>query len=474
MLATLVMCETAGMTRRSGDHEELTDDLIADLVDVVGRSHVITDVDVTRSYSTDWTGRYVGRASAVVRPGCTDEVARVMGLCSREGIRVVPQGGNTGLVGGGVPLGGEMVLNLTRLGRLDSVDVVDAQVTVGAGVPVAVLQRHVGEVGFLYPIDLGSRESATVGGTLATNAGGKYVIRWGDTRRQVVGIEAVLADGTVIEHLGGLIKDNTGYDLAGLLCGSEGTLGVITAARLRLVPKADHKVVALIAFDDVAGAVGASIHLRRRIPDLDALELILGEGLDLVCASEGLAAPFVNRWPVYVLVEISGNHDMTEALALAVAELDSVRDAAVADDERGCAALWCFRELLTVAINRIGPPHKLDVTIPTQHLAAFPALVTECVNEIAPDAHVWLFGHIGDGNIHVNVTGVDPGDTRIDGAVFELVASLQGSISAEHGIGTAKKPWLHLSRSTQEIETFRRIKSALDPGMILNPNTLLP
>lgn len=457
-----------------GDPFRVPESLLAEFETIVGRSNVITDPDLIGAFSTDWSGRFVGATPVVVRPGSSAEVAEVLNVCATEGIRVVPQGGNTGLVGGGVPLRGELVLNLLRLTRIDAVDVAEAKVTVGAGVRLAVLQRHAADAGMAYPVDLGSRESATLGGTIATNAGGMHVIRWGGTRAQVAGIEAVLADGTIIEHLGGLTKDNTGYDLAGLLCGSEGTLAVITTARMRLVPDPGSRAVALLALDDVAGAVDASLRLRRKVPEVTAIELILGEGVELVCESESVAPPFNKRWPVHLLVEVATERDAVGVLTAGVVDVDGIKDAALAEDVHGRQALWSYRELMTLAINRIGPPHKLDVSIPLDKIAAFVGLVPEVVAEVAPGASTWLFGHLGDGNIHVNVTGVDPADVAIDDAVFGLVASMGGSISAEHGIGTAKKRWLHLNRSKAEIGTFRRIKSALDPGMILNPNALLP
>lgn len=462
------------MIGNKGSARLVTDRMISDLADIVGSDQVITDVDVVKPYESDWTGRFIGSTPLVVRPGTAAEVSEVLTVCSRLGIPVVPQGGNTGLVGGGVPLAGEVVLHLARLKQLDPVDSDAAQVTAGAGVTIGELQRHVAASGLIYPIDLGSRDSATVGGTIATNAGGIHVIRWGDTRRQVVGIEAVLSDGTRIEHLGGLIKDNTGYNLASLLCGSEGTLAVVTAARLRLVPKPTQRASALIALESVVAAVKLAGHLRSTTSEIDAIELILGESLELVCSLEGLPQPFRCNWPVYLLIEVSGKGDLVTELASSLADFEYLRDAAIVDDERGRSSLWSYRERISMAINRVGTPHKLDITVPVMHIAEFTEMVKLRVHEVFPEAHVWLFGHVGDGNIHVNITGVDPKDEKVDELVFEYVASLGGSISAEHGIGTAKKQWLHLCRSSREIEVFARLKEALDPAGILNPQVLLP
>jgi FAD/FMN-containing dehydrogenase len=445
-----------------------------DLRDIVGGRHVLTDAETVASYATDWTGRFVGHAPLVVRPGSTEEVAAVLARCDDARVAIVPQGGNTGLVGGGVPLAGEVVLSLRRLDRLDPVDEAASQVTVGAGVTLAALQEHARASGLAYAVDLAARDTATVGGTVATNAGGLHVLRYGGTRRQVAGIEAVRADGAVLRHLSGLEKDNTGYDLAGLLCGSEGTLAVVTAVRLRLVSRHAERVTALLAFGSVHDAVVATAVLRRRLTSLDAVELFVEAGLDLVRHRLGLAAPFAEAHAAYLLVEAAGHRDPTDELADAVNALDGVRDVAVAGDAVRRAELWRYREGHTEAINGLGPPHKLDVTLPAARLGDFARAVCREVDRLAPDARCWLFGHAADGNVHVNVTGLAPDDERVDETVFRLVADLGGSISAEHGIGTAKRRWLGLVRSPEEIATFRAIKAAFDPHGILNPNALLP
>jgi FAD/FMN-containing dehydrogenase len=371
-------------------------------------------------------------------------------------------------------LHGEVVLDLRRLDALGPVDARSGQTTAQAGVTIARLHAHAHEAGWEYGVDLGARESATVGGTIATNAGGTHVLRYGATRRQVVGVEAVFSDGRIMSRLDGLEKDNTGYDLAGLLCGSEGTLAVIVAARLRLVPRPSHIVVALLAFDGVEAALDAVGSLRRAVDSLRAVELFFQDGLDLVCDRLGLLRPFAARHVAFVLVEAAAGTDPTAELADAIEDLTGVADVAVAGDDRAARDLWRYREAHTEAINLLGPPHKLDVTLPAVQLPAFVSEVRGHVAAVAPEAVVWLFGHAADGNIHVNVTGVDPDDDRVTDAVLRLVARLHGSISAEHGIGTAKRQWLTLVRSSTEIDAFRAIKRALDPDGVLNPHVLLP
>jgi FAD/FMN-containing dehydrogenase len=444
----------------------------------VGADQVLTDPDLTAGYVQDWTGRFQGATSAVVRPADVGEVAAVLAICNEARVAVVPQGGNTGLVGGSVPLRGEVVVSLRRLDAMGSVDHAAAQVTAGAGVTLGRLHAHARAAGWEYGVDLAARDSATVGGTIATNAGGVHVMRHGPTRRQVLGVQAVLADGSVVERLDGLEKDNTGYDLGGLVCGSEGTLAVVTAARLRLVTRPDHVVVALLAFDDVEDALDAVGTLRKRVDALRAVELFEREGLELVCEQLGLAPPFAHSFGAYVLAEAAGRSDPTEAVAGVVEQLAQLRDVAVAADAHRAEALWRYREAHSEAINRLGPPHKLDVTLPMHELATFFARVRPTIAAMAPQARVWLFGHAADGNVHVNVTGVepdcDPDEDRVSDAVLRLVAELRGSISAEHGIGTAKRRWLHLTRSPAELGAYRAIKTALDPNGILNPHVLLP
>src|SRR3954463_2610423 len=285
---------------------------------IVGAAHVLDEPEVCASYSGDCTGRFGGAAALVVRPGSTREVAEVMAACHAAGMPVVPQGGNTGLVGAGVPRGGEIVLSLARLDALDPVDPVAAQVTAGAGVTLERLQHGAAAAGFAFGVDHGARSGATVGGMVATNAGGAQVLRHGTMRAQVMGVEAVLADGRVIRRLAGLLKDNAGYDLAQLVIGSEGTLAVVTAARLRLVPAPAHVVTALLGVGSTDDAVDVMRVLRDSVPSLNAVEFFHADGLELVCAHRRLAAPFADRHPVYVVAECAASTDPVHELAEAL------------------------------------------------------------------------------------------------------------------------------------------------------------
>ncbi|MFN3216558.1 MAG: FAD-binding oxidoreductase [Acidimicrobiales bacterium] len=443
------------------------------LVGLVDPGGVVTDADRLAGVVTDWTGRWSGWTPAMVSPTTAAQTAAVVSWCRDNGVAVVPQGGNTGLVGGSVPLDGEIVVSTRRMTDI-AVDADSGTIVAGAGATLAAVQAAAHAAGWEYPVDLGARDSATIGGTVATNAGGLHVIRHGDTRHQLLGIEAITGNGEIVGDLRGLVKDNTGYHLPSLFAGSEGTLGIITRICARLVAPVADTAVALVGVESVDDLVETIGDLRRRLTDLSAVEVMFEPGLTLVCDHLGLGRPFARRCSAYVLVECAGAVGAVDRLAAVLGDHVLVDDAvAVADDTAGRASLWRYREAHTEAINAVGVPHKLDVTIPQRHLARFVTAVDPAVHAVAPGAAVWLFGHGADGNIHVNVTGVAPDDQAVDGAVLSLVASLDGSISAEHGIGRAKTPWLHLNRNPAELALFARIRTTFDPVGILNPAVLV-
>lgn len=446
--------------------------LFDDLRSVVGDGHVLTDPDLKAPYETDWTRRFTGTARCVVRPSSTAQVADVVRACAAAGAPIVVQGGNTGLVNGGVPAGGEVLLSLARLVELEPVDVLDSQVTVGAGVTLEKLQAHARAAGLDFGVDLAARSAATVGGLVATNAGGIRVLRYGSMRHQVTGLEAVLADGTVVSRLSGLAKDNTGYDLAQLLAGSEGTLGIVTRVRLRLVPPLPSRAVALVGLASTPDAL-AVLARARRLPSLAAAEVCYDAGVVLVRSYASLPAPFAEPFPVFLVLECAAGTDPTDDLLDLLGECEEIGDATVASDAVGRSRLWAYREAHTEAISAAGIPVKLDVSVP---LGSFAWLVEELprvVEKAAPGARTILFGHLNEGNVHVNVLDAGERATAVTEAVLTLVHSCEGSISSEHGVGRAKARWLRLSRSAEEIAAMRRIKAALDPGGLLNPGVLL-
>src|SRR5262245_24839444 len=460
--------------------------LVADLLAITGPAHVLAEPDVVAGYATDWTRRYAGAAACVVSPDSTAQVAEVIKACAGHGVRVIPQGGNTGLVGGSIPPARSdgvdcVILSTRRLTRLDPVDASSHQVTAGAGVTIARLAAHAAAAGLRYGVDLASRDSATVGGTIATNAGGIHTIRYGPTRSQVAGVIAVLADGSVVGGLSGLMAGSTGYDLAQLLTGSEGTLGVITTARLVLRPAETAAAVLLAGTTGISAAADLLAQIRAVIPDLLAAEYVDAAGLALVRDAAALAAPTAEQHGGYLLAEIAGSADGADADAY-LQRLDAVplpADTVVAEDANGMAALWAYRERLTEAIATTGIPHKVDVAVPIPELGAFCSELRDVVRDAtggqgSAEPRVIVFGHLAVGNLHVNVLGRDPADLDVDEAVARLAAAHGGSAAAEHGVGRAKTGWLAFSRSAAEIDAMRSIKAALDPAGLLNPGVLLP
>jgi FAD/FMN-containing dehydrogenase len=438
------------------------------LQEVVGAGHVLTD-DLA-GYGTDWTGRFIGSPSVVVRPANTSEVSHILQLCLRFNIAVVPQGGNTGLVGGTLASEGHVIVSTLRLNSLGPVDAASQQISVGAGVTVEQVHEAAKNHGLRYAVDFGARGSATIGGTIATNAGGINVLRFGSTRHQVVGIEAVLPNGDVIEHMAGLMKDNTGYDIASLLCGSEGTLGIVTAARLRLLPLHTSRTTVLLGCGSTEEVVHVVQGIRQQFDSLDAAELFFIDGANLVAEAFSVAIPFAA--PVYLLLEFSADVDLASDIEQHLAQSNFSGLSAVAQDELGRVKLWRLREEHTAAISTLGVPHKFDVTVAVSDLAKFNDVVRRRIAATNSQWTVYIFGHAADGNMHVNVLGPSATDELVDEIVLQVVAEFNGSISAEHGIGSAKKKWLSLSRSHNEIAMMKAIKGAIDPQGMMNPNTL--
>ena len=418
---------------------------VAALRAVVGVPHVLTEPDVVAGYVRDWTGRWEGRTTAVVRPGSVEEVQEVVRLCHRARMGVVPQGGNTGLVGGSVPHDGEIVLSLRRLDRLGPIDPAWPSVTVGAGVTIGALQEHARGAGLRFGVDLASRDSATIGGTIATNAGGTHVVSDGDTRRQVLGLEVVLADGTRLSRLDPMPKESLGPDPHQLMIGSEGTLGVITAARVRLLPgDGGQPMVILLGMQTLGEGLGFLG------PDIRAFEFFDRACMDAVADHRGLPRPFPVEAPFYLLIESDG--------------MPSIPDDVIAVVDR---SLWAYRESITETINGLGVPIKLDVAVPLDRVDDFVGAVTE----LDLEGDTYLFGHLAEGNFHVNVLGNRDPEAVVD-RVLELVLGLGGVIASEHGIGVVKADWWRRTTEPALLEFQRRVKDALDPDRIMNPPVL--
>ena len=469
----------------------ISPELISRFVEIVGAANALTRADDQAPYLREWRDRYTGKTPVVLRPGTTDEVSRILALANDEAIGVVPQGGNTGLVGGQIPSpqGDQIVLSLARLKKVRDIDAAGGTMIVEAGVTLAEAQNAAEGAGRLFPLSLASEGSAMIGGVLATNAGGTAVLAYGNARNLALGLEAVLADGRVWHGLRRLKKDNTGYDLRDLLIGSEGTLGVITAASLKLFPIPAERETAIVALESPAAALKLF-----RIAETDAGSSLTAFEFWAHRAQEfalrympNTRDPFIDAHPWYVLIELSygatGSRTTSalESLLMVGHAQGLVRDAALARSLQQAQDFWRLRDAFSEAQKGAGGSIKHDISVPTAHIPEFLARETEVVERISPGARPVPFGHFGDGNLHYNVSQPEGADKArylalwepMSDAIFELVSELGGSISAEHGIGQMKRDALRRHKTAVELDMMRAIKHALDPKGILNPGKLL-
>jgi FAD/FMN-containing dehydrogenase len=449
------------------------------------------DPSELEEYGRDWTRVVVPAPSAIAFPRTTEEVARLLATCNDEGVSVVPSGGRTGLAGGAVAANGELVLSLARMRRIDAVDRVGATVRVQAGAVTESVHAHCAPHGLTWPVDFASKGSSTVGGNIATNAGGVKVIRYGLTRQWVLGLEVVLASGEILRGPSALEKNNTGLDLRQLFIGTEGTLGVITEATLKLTRLPGVTAVMLFGVPDVASVLRLFREARLGPFTISAYEFFSDRCLDRVVAHRKLRPPFGRRTGHYVLLEVEGDGATEEDAARLAAKLEPwiervfgeglAIDGALAQHSGEARALWALREGISESLSATGLPHKNDVSLPIAGLEAFCADLERLFVERYPGWEICLFGHVGDGNLHINVMKPESMDraeffAKTKGADRDLFAALQrhhGSISAEHGIGILKKPFLGFTRSEGELAAMRAIKRALDPKWILNPGKVI-
>ncbi|MFN3303550.1 MAG: FAD-binding oxidoreductase [Roseateles sp.] len=466
-------------------------DFLAALRERLGEPGLLVGGDLA-AYETDWRKRYAGRALAVARPACTDEVAAVMRLCHEHRVPVVPQGGNTGLVGGSTPddSGRELVLSLTRMKQVRSIDTANASLTAEAGCVLADVQAAAAGAGMLFPLSLAAEGSCTLGGNLATNAGGTQVLRYGNARELCLGLEVVTATGDVLHGLSGLRKDNTGYDLRDLFIGSEGTLGIITAATMKLYPQPKDRLTALAACASLADAVALLSLARERAGDaLTGFELMSRAALALLKRElPQLAQPLAPAaWTL--LLELSDAESaehargVFEGLLEAAFERGWVQDAAIAQSLAQAQAFWHLRESIPLAQAQAGLNIKHDIALPTSRIPDFVAEMDQALARYLPGIAVINFGHLGDGNLHYNVqapAGVAPADflaaheAAINAMVYDAVQRRGGSISAEHGIGRLKREELAQRKDPTALALMRSIKRALDPLDLLNPGRVVP
>lgn len=464
---------------------------LAKFIAITGPSHALSRPEDMAPHLHEWRDRYHGKAALVLKPGSVDEVSRIMALAFETRTAIVPQGGNTGLVGGQIPFetGHEVVLCLSRLNRIRTVDPVSDVLVAEAGATLAAVQQAAESVNRLFPLSLAAEGSCQIGGNLATNAGGVSVLTHGNARALALGLEVVLADGRVWNGLRSLKKDNTGYALRDLFIGSEGTLGVITAAVLKLLPRPASQAVAFVglsSLEDVARFFALSLEAAG--PALTAFELIPRLGVEFVLRhSHGCRDPLALPYPWYVLIEISETRAEGEADAAASAVLerafgaDIIGDAALANSLAQADAFWALRERLSEVQKYEGGSIKHDVSAPIAAIPRFIERANALIERLAPGARPVPFGHYGDGNIHYNVSqpvGANPAAfldrwEEIADAVHGVVLDLGGSVSAEHGVGRMKRDLLPSVKSPVEMDLMRRIKDALDPRGILNPGKML-
>jgi FAD/FMN-containing dehydrogenase len=456
--------------------------VVEDIASEIGADAVSIDPGDLETYGRDWTRVHAPRPLALVRPRTIADVQAVVRRCRAAKQPIVPSGGRTGLAGGAVATKGEIVLSLERMRAMGSVDVIGRTVRVEAGAVTAAVHEHCAPHGLTWPVDFASKGSSHVGGNIATNAGGIHVIRYGLTRQWVLGLEVVLADGELITPGGALEKNNTGLDLRQLFIGTEGTLGIVVAATLKLAPLPGPRDTMLFAVADLAGVLRLFRATASAPFVLHAFEFFTDRSYERVLRHRRLALPFAERAPCYVVLDAERRDEAkTEAWLTGLFEEGLVSDGTMAQHAAQAEAIWSLRESISESLSATGLPHKNDVSLPIVALEAFCADLERLVAERYPGWEVCLFGHIGDGNLHVNVMKPDelPKEAflarthEVDHAMFELVRRHGGSISAEHGIGLLKKDYLGYTRSPAEIAVMQAVKRALDPDDLLNPGKVI-
>lgn len=449
------------------------------LESILDKSQIKTDELSLESYGRDWTRFWEANPSVVLFPKTTEEVQKIILWANENDVKVVPSGGRTGLSGGAVASNKEVVLSLDKLNDISNFDEVTKTVDCGAGVITEALQDFVSEKGYYFPVDFAARGSSQIGGNIATNAGGIKVIKYGNMREWVTGLEVVTGKGEILKLNNGLVKNNTGYDFRHLFIGSEGTLGIITKAKIKFTTQPKEQQVLLLALPSLKEIMPIFREFTNKLP-VTAFEMLTDRALHYVLKSTELSQPFPEEHKVYLVVEIEMENDSIEEKIMeafeACMEEGWILDGLVSQNETQAQEFWTYREQVAEAVA-FAPPHKNDISVEISKVPAFIEKLDAVYKEKYPQFDVVWFGHIGDGNVHVNI--LKPSDMemqeflnevhKVDEILFEEIRSLEGSVSAEHGVGLVKKEPLHYTRSEAEIEIMKSIKKAFDPNLVLNP-----
>jgi len=465
----------------------LSPELVAQFRKIVGDKYAVTDAAEIAPYLTEERDLFHGRSPLVLRPGSTAEVSAICKLANEHRVALVPQGGNTGLVGGQTPHNGEVVVSMRRLDKIRDIDTASNTMTCEAGVVLQIAQQRASEVDRLFPLSLGAEGSCTIGGNLSTNAGGTTALAYGVAREMALGLEVVLADGRILNALSKLKKDNTGYDLRNLFIGAEGTLGIITAATLKLFPKPHAVETAFVGVKSPAAALKLlSISQNEAAGTLTSFELLSGIAVDFsIHHGIDIRDPLASKHPWYVLMELSSSRDDARAALESILaqglENEIVDDAVIAANLAQRSAFWKLRDEMSAAQKPEGGSIKHDISVPVVAVPDFIEQADAAVVKLIPGARPVPFGHLGDGNIHYNVSQPVGGDAadflarwhEVNALVFEIVLRMGGSISAEHGIGVLKRDELPEVKDKVAIELMRSIKAMLDPSGIMNPGKVL-
>ncbi|KAN0043328.1 hypothetical protein ACTA71_010976 [Dictyostelium dimigraforme] len=477
-----IFYSTQAKPARDSSYAIINNDDIEHFKSILDSHSILTDPSEIEGFNQDWMRKYKGKSNLVLKPKTTDQVSKILKYCNDKKIAVVPQGGNTGMVGGSVPVHDEIILSLSNMNKIENFDPVTGVVVCQAGTVLETIESYLSPMGYTVPLDLGAKGSCQIGGNVSTNAGGIRLLRYGSLHGNVLGVEAVLADGTILDCLSTLRKDNTGYDLKQLFIGSEGTLGIVTKVSMITPPKPTSVNVGLFACQDFNQVKTVLSRAKSQLGDiLSAFEFMDRPCIDLVLKHQQVQDPFQDKSPFYILLETSGfneTHDsekLNSFLESIMAE-NLIIDGSLATDSKNISAFWKLRESITESLGKEGAVYKYDLSLPIEQFYSIVELMRAKFDD---KANVVGFGHVGDGNLHLNISTPKKPYSKeifdmIEPFVYQYTSEHRGSISAEHGVGLMKPDFLHYSKSNNSLNLMKSIKNTMDPNNILNPYKVLP